>query len=160
MKSLLVICLVAAGLFAVAPPASAQTMDDMIELLRQDLNTEATALMAAALELDSAKSDIFWPIWREYNLEWSKSGDAQLALLKDYADNQLTMDDEKAKGYAERAFKIEENRLKLRKKYWKKINKELGGIIAGRFVQIDRQLSNLIQVQIASQVPLVQAAVK
>ena len=160
MKSLFVICLVAAGLFAVAPPASAQNVDDLIELLRQDLNTEATALMTAALELDSAQSEIFWPIWREYNLEWSKTGDAQLALLKEYADNQLKMDDEKAKDYAERAFKIEESRLKLRKKYWKKVNKEIGGIIAGRFVQIDRQLSYLVQVQIASQVPLLQAVEK
>ena len=160
MKSLFIVCLVAASLFAIAPPASAQNVDDLIELLRQDLNTEATALMTVALELDSAQSEIFWPIWREYNLEWSKTGDAQLALLKEYADNQLTMDDEKAKDYTERSFKIEESRLKLRKKYWKKVNKEIGSVIAGRFVQIDRQLSNLIQVQIASQVPLVQAASK
>ena len=160
MKSLFIACLVAASLFAIAPPASAQNVDDLIELLRQDLNTEATALMTAALELDTAQSEIFWPIWREYNLERSKIGDVQLALLKEYADNQLTMDDVKAKDYAERAFKIEENRLKLRKKYWKKINKEIGSIIAGRFVQIDRQLSNLMQVQIASQVPLVQAGSK
>ena len=160
MKSLFIVCLVATSLFAFATPASAQNMDDMIELLRQDLNTEATALMTVALDLDSAQSEIFWPIWREYNLERSKIGDAQLALLKEYADNQLNMDDETAKDYAERAFKIEENRLKLRKKYWKKVNKEIGGIIAGRFVQIDRQLSNLMQVQIASQVPLLQGASK
>jgi len=160
MKSLFIVCLVAASLFAIAPPASAQNVDDLIELLRHDINTEATALMTVALDLDSAQSEIFWPIWREYNLERSKTGDAQLALLKEYADHQLTMDDEKAKYYSEQAFKIEESRLKLRKKYWKKVNKEIGGIIAARFVQVDRQLSNLMQVQISSQVPLVQAMSK
>jgi type II secretory pathway component PulJ len=160
MKSKFVACLVvlAAGLVALAPAASAQNTDDLIELLRQDLNTEATAIMTEALALDSSQSEIFWPIWREYNLEWSKTGAAQLALLKDYAEHHTTMDDEKAKEYAERGFKIEEQRLKLRKKYWKKVNKELGGIIAARFAQVDRQLTNLVQVQIASQVPLVQAA--
>jgi len=157
MKQLFAACLVVACLVALAPAASAQSDEDMIELLRQDLTTDATAIMTAALQLDSAQSELFWPIWREYNLEWSKTGDAQLALLKEYADKQMSMDDEIAEDFAKQAFKIEENRLKLRKKYWKKVNKAVGGIIAARFVQVDRQLSNLIQVQIASEVPLVQA---
>ena len=157
MKTSLIACLAALAALALAPVASAQTVDDVIELLRHDLNTEATAIMTEALALDSGQSEIFWPIWREYNLEWSKTGDDQLALLKDYAEHQMNMDDEKAKELAERAFKIEEQRLKLRKKYWKKVEKELGGVIAARFVQVDRQLSNLVQLQISSQVPLVQA---
>ena len=157
MKTSLIACLAALAALALAPVASAQTVDDVIELLRHDLNTEATAIMTEALALDSGQSEIFWPIWREYNLEWSKTGDDQLALLKDYAEHQMNMDDEKAKELAERAFKIEEQRLKLRKKYWKKVEKELGGIIATRFAQVDRQLSNLVQLQISSQVPLVQA---
>ncbi len=157
MKQLFAACLVITCLVSLAPAASAQSNEDMIELLRQDLTTDATAIMTAALQLDSAQSELFWPIWREYNLEWSKTGDAQLALLKEYADKQLSMDDEIAEDFAKRAFKIEENRLKLRKNYWKKVNKALGGIIAARFVQVDRQLTNLMQVQIASEVPLVQA---
>ena len=130
---------------------------DVIELLRHDLNAEATAIMTEALELDPNQSEVFWPIWREYNLEYSKTGDAQLALLKDYAEHQMSRSDEKAKELVERAFKIDEQRLKLQKKYWKKVNKELGSMIAARFVQVDSQLSNLVQLQISSQVPLVQA---
>ena len=157
MKTALTACLAFLFLLAVAPTANAQNTDDLIELLRHDLNTEATAIMTEALALDQSQSEIFWPIWREYNLEWSKTGDAQLALLKDYAEHQMQMDDVKAKELVERSFKIQEQRAKLRKSYWKKVDKELGGIIAARFVQIDSQLSNLVQLQISSQVPLVQA---
>jgi hypothetical protein len=145
------------AVLALAPTASAQNSDDLIELLRHDLKTEATAIMTEALALDASQSEIFWPIWREYNLEYSKTGDAQLALLKDFAEHQMSMDDEKAKELVERSFKIQEQRNQLRKKYWKQVAKELGGIIAARFVQVDSQLSNLVQLQIASQVPLVQA---
>ena len=158
MKTAFIACLAFLLLANFVPAASAQTTDDLIELLRQDLKTEATAIMSEALELDSAQAEIFFPIWREYNLEWSKTGDAQLALLKDYAASQMEMNDEKAKELVERGFKIQEQRMKLRKKYWKQVDKELGGVIAGRFVQIDSQLANLVQLQISSQVPLVQAA--
>ncbi len=157
MKTLFTACLAFLFLAAVAPMSSAQNTEDLIELLRHDLNTEATAIMTEALQLDSSQSEIFWPIWREYNLEYSKTGDLQLALLKDYAEHHMSMDDVKAKEFVERGFKIQEKRMKLRKSYWKKVDKALGGIIAGRFVQIDSQLSNLVQLQISSQVPLVQA---
>ncbi len=157
MKTAFTACLAALFLITLVPGASAQSTDDLIELMRHDINTEATAIMTQALELDSAQSEIFWPIWREYNLEWSKTGDAQLALLKDYAEHHMQMNDEKAEELAKRSFKIQDQRLKLRKSYWKKVNKELGGIIAARFVQVDGQLSNLVQLQISSEVPLVQA---
>lgn len=150
------LCVALVGVLLI-PAAYAQNTDDLIELMRHDLKTEATAIMTEALALDPAQSEIFWPIWREYNLEWSKTGDAQLALLKDYAEHQMQMDDATAKELVERSFKIQEQRTKLRKSYWKKVDKELGGIIAARFVQIDSQLSNLVQLQISSQVPLVQA---
>jgi hypothetical protein len=155
MRISLAPCLAAVLLIAAATAAPAQTNEDLIELMRHDLGTEATAIMTEALQLDPNQSEIFWPIWREYKLEHAKLGDAQLALLKDYAAQQMEMDDEKAKDLANRSFKIEEDRLKLRKTYWKKVEKELGGVIAARFVQVDRQLSNLIQLQIASEVPLV-----
>lgn len=157
MKTLVAASLAAVLIIAAAPRSPAQTPDDLIELLRHDLNTEATAIMSEALALDPSQSEIFWPIWREYRNEYAKTGDAQLALLKDYAEHHLQMDDVKATELAERSFKLEEDRIKLRKKYWKKVDKELGGIMAARFVQVDRQLSNLIQLQISSQVPLVQA---
>ena len=148
MKSVIVTSLAFLLLLSVVPTASAQTTDDLIELLRHDLNTEATAIMTEALALSEGQSEIVWPIWREYNLEWSKTGDAE---------HQMSMDDVKAKELVERSFKIQEQRTKLRKKYWKKVEKELGGIIAARFVQVDAQMSNLVQLQISSQVPLVQA---
>jgi hypothetical protein len=157
MKTLAIACLAAVLLITAVPPAPAQTSEDLIELLRHDLNTEATAIMSEALALDPNQAEIFWPIWREYRAEWAKTGDTQLTLLKDYAEHYQQMTDEKAEELAEQTFKLEKDRNDLRKKYWKKIDKELGSIIAARFVQMDRQLSNLIQLQISSQVPLVQA---
>jgi hypothetical protein len=68
------------------------------------------------------------------------------------------MTDEKAKQLAEASFRLEEDRVKLRRQYYKKIEKELGSTLAARFTQIDRQIQLLLDIQIAAQIPLIKPA--
>jgi hypothetical protein len=46
--------------------------------------------------------------------------------------------------------------LKLDKKTWQKLSKELSPILAGRFFQVNGQINDLIDLQIASELPLVE----
>jgi len=161
MKRLMLVVLLATVAVAVsAPLASAESHDDATmqyqELLRSDLRAEKTAVMTAAMPLTTEQADIFWPIWREYQFDFETTGDAMIALLQDYADNLENMDDKKAEDLAKRSFDLQKKRLDLRKKYWKKINKQLGGVLAARFMQVDGQLTNLINVQIGSYVPFIE----
>ena len=129
-----------------------------MELLRSDIKTKKVAILTEALQLTEEQSAAFWPLYREYDLELSKLGDRRIAQLRSYADNFADLTDEKAKQMADDYFKLEEDRLKLKKNYFKKMEKELGANTAARFTQIENQIELLIDVQLASQMPLIKAA--
>jgi len=130
--------------------------DDFLELLRSDLKADKVALLTEVMEFTPEQADVFWPIYREYDLELSKIGDARIAVLKEYAANFESLTPAKTKELMDRSFKLEANRLDLLKTYYRKVEKALSPIEAARFVQAERQIQMLIDVQIAEQVPLVQ----
>jgi hypothetical protein len=148
MKKLLV-------LFVLVFAFSLQAQDDFIELLRQDLKTQKVAIITETMDFTEEESNVFWPVFRKYDFEVTKLGDEELALIKDYAEHYEKMTDEKALELGERSIKIDEKLLKLRKKYYKEFQKVLPAIKATRFMQVDNQMNLLIDLQIASELPLV-----
>jgi len=147
----------AVGCLMMPVPARA---GDFLELLRSDLKTDKVALLTEVMEFTPEEAEIFWPIYREYDLELSKLGDARIAILKEYASNFDTMTVAKAKELMDRSFKLEQDRLGLLKSTYGKVEKALDAVEAARFAQAERQIQLLIDVQIASQVPLVQKSAK
>lgn len=131
--------------------------DDFIELLRQDLKTQKVAIITETMNFTEEESNVFWPVYREYDFEATKLSDERLAIIKDYAEHYEMMTDEKAKELMDRSIKLEEKRLKLRKKFYKEFQKVLPAIKATRFAQVDNQLNLLLNLQIASELPLVEA---
>lgn len=150
MKTLVTICL-----FFASTLAYGQEVNSFIELLRSDIKTQKTALITEGMQFNEQEAAAFWPIYREYDLELSKIGDARIAFIKDFAGNYLSMSDEKAKALADRWFKLQESRMSLMKKYYKKFEKALSPKAAARFTQIENQINLLIDLQIASTMPLV-----
>ena len=144
-------------LFLLLSSMSLFAQDDFIELLRQDLKTQKVAVITETMNFTEAESNAFWPVYREYDFEATKLADERLAIIKDYAANFENMTDVKAKELIERSMKNQENRLKLRKKYFKEFLKVLPAIKAARFAQVDNQIGLLLDLQIASELPLVEA---
>jgi len=145
----------AAGVAALLFPAGALAQEEWLELLRSDIKTQKVELLTAAMKFTPQEADIFWPIYRQYEVELSKNGDARIALIKDYAANYETMTDVKAKELTEQMFKVEDERTKLRKDYFKKVEKALNATEAARFIQVERQIGLLLDTQIAAEMPLV-----
>ena len=131
--------------------------DDFIELLRQDLKTQKVAIITEAMDFTEVESNTFWPVYRKYDFELTKLGDENLAIIKDYAANYENMTNEKAKELMDRSIKYREDVLKLRKKYFKEFQKVLPAIKAARFMQVENQIGLLVDLQIASELPLVEA---
>lgn len=140
-------------LLAIASLAFAQ--GDSIELMRSDIRTEKVAILTKALAMDQATSDVFWPIYREYETELSKNGDARLANIKDYAANYDSLTDAKAKELVNKAFTLSEDRTKLVKKYYSKVEKATSTKLAARWAQCEMALNSIIDAQIAVEMPLI-----
>lgn len=126
-----------------------------IELLRSDVKTQKVAIITEAMQFTNEEGNAFWPIYREYEVDFAKIGDARIVLIKDYAQNYETMTDEKAKELVQRGLKLEERRTKLKKKYFRKFDKVLSSKTVAKFFQLENQINLLIDLQIASELPLI-----
>lgn len=56
-------------------------------MLRQDIASQKRRLIAANLSLAENEAAKFWPVYDEYQAEYTKIGDAKVTLFKEYAQN-------------------------------------------------------------------------
>jgi Spy/CpxP family protein refolding chaperone len=154
---MLAILSVASGMLAqTTTPQSGSGIDSDIALLRSDVQAQKTDVIAHTMQLTDAQSQAFWPLYREYAGKQQAIGDQRVKLIKDYADSYDTMDDAKADELAGRMIKFDDARTKLRAEYYPKFKKAIGAKQAAKFLQVDNRLTLLVDLQIATAVPIIQ----
>ncbi len=126
-----------------------------VELLRSDLRTTKIAVITDVMEFSEEQAKAFWPVYKEYDTELDKVNDLRVTMIKDYAQSYETMTDEKAVALATQWFDFQDKRMKLRKTYFKKFQAVLPPVMAAKFLQLDHQISLLIDLQIAAEIPLI-----
>jgi hypothetical protein len=131
--------------------------DQDIQLLRKDIQSGKKQLIAANLKLTDTEATKFWPVYDQYTAELVKVNDQKTALIKEYAQNWGTMTDEQASSLSKRALAVDEQVAQLRIKYLPTFSKAVSGKTVATFFQLDRRIQLMIDLQIASQIPLVQA---
>ena len=125
------------------------------ELLRQDMGTKKVALITEVMQFTDEESEVFWPLYREFDFEKSKLGDETLKLIKNYAANYENITDEKAVELMNTNFDIQKKKLDLKRNYIKKFGKVIAPARAVKFMQVMNQIEMIIDIQIASQLPLI-----
>ena len=130
--------------------------DQDIQLLRQDLRSNKKQLIAANLKLTDTEATKFWPIYDQYAAELTKINDDKYVLIKEYSNNYGSLTDPQAISLITRSLTVDKAVAELRLKYVPIINKVLPGTKTATFFQIDRRLTSLIDIQLASALPLVQ----
>jgi len=129
--------------------------DADIQLLRQDIQSERKKIVAANLPLSSAEATKFWPVYDQYMGEMKKVNDERYALIKDYAQSYHTMTDAQAGDLMKRSLSLDSDSNQLRMKYIPEFEKVVSPKKTAMFFQIDKRIDLLLNLQIASEVPLV-----
>jgi len=142
----------------VQDPAESVELNDQayVRLLRTDLKAKKEQIIKEAMQLNDQQAAAFWPIYRNYDAEQTKLGDEKLAIIHDYAQNFLTMSDPKADQLAQRVMVLDDQRLALKKKYYELLKKALPTVLAVRFFQVENQLQLILDLQIASNLPIIE----
>jgi hypothetical protein len=154
----------ATGLWAqnktVQDAAESRELNDQayIRLLRMDLKAKRERIIKEAMQLNDQQAAAFWPVYREYAAEQSKLGDEKLAIVNDYAQNFLTMNDEKADQLAQKVMALDDQRIALKKKYYELMKKALPTVLVVRFFQVENQIQLVVDLQIASNLPIIEEA--
>jgi hypothetical protein len=132
-----------------------KNMQEYIELMRTNVRDQKAEIMGSVMELNAQDAAKFWPIYSEYDTELAKVNDLRVANIKDYAANYSQMTDEKADELIQNAMNYRKQRAELVAKYYGRMKEALGAVTAARFAQIEDQLLLIIDLQIASSLPIV-----
>ena len=139
-----------------AGPGSGQTVTDQdIQMLRSDLRSQKKQIIAQNMTLTDAQAEKFWPVYDAYTQEETKLNDSRLALIKEYAQNYNSMTDQVANSLMKRQLALDESFVQLRQSWVPKFEKVISPKQTALFFQLDRRVALLIDLQLASSIPLV-----
>lgn len=144
------------------PPAASSANDTResnlrayVELLRSDVRGQKVAVLTDVMQFTEAEDAAFWPIYREYELELAKLNDERVTLIKDYAARYDSITDEVADSLIRKALDLEARRHSLKAKVYERVKTALSAKTAARFIQVEHQLLAILDLQIASSLPIV-----
>jgi len=132
-----------------------QVNDANIQLMRQDIRSERKKVVAANMPLTEAEAVKFWPVYDRYIAETIKVNDVRFALLKEYAKSIDATSEQQADSFIKRWLVLDQDNTQLRLKFIPEFEKVISHKKTAMFFQIDRRVSMMIELQLASQVPLV-----
>ena len=167
-KTLVVLAFVGAMAFASMPmfaqaaqsapgpgAPSKANLDQEIQMMRRDVRSAKKEITAANMNLTAEEATKFWPIYDQYAAEVAKVGDSRVVLIKEYATSYSTMTDAQATDFMKRASAIDEQLTATRLKYVPMVEKAISAKKAALWYQIDRRLDLMINLQLASDIPVV-----
>ena len=162
------IALVVGAGFLMGPRTSAQTpapqestqhviSDQDLDLLRKDIRSQRKQLIAANLNLTDVEATKFWPVYDQYVSELIVINDKKFGLIQEYADNLGKLTNEQSLSFIRRWLDADIEITQLRQKYVPIVSKVLDGKKSATFFQLDRRIAMMIELQLSSQMPLVQS---
>ena len=166
MKNLLVVVLIGASSILGGQTASAQKTSPQgdtrrisnqdLDLLRQDLRSQRKQLIAANLKLTDTEATKFWPVYDQYMTELIAINDKKFGLIQEYADSWGKLTNDQSLLFARNWLDMDIAIAQLRQKYVPIVAKVLDGRKTATFFQLDRRIAMMMDLQVSSQVPLVQ----
>ena len=167
MNKLLAVVLIGGAWMLSASTARAQTppqeertthviSNQDIDLLRKDLRAKRKQLIAANLKLTDIEAAKFWPVYDQYIAELIAINDRKFGLIQEYADNWGKLTSEQSLLFTRNWLDMDIAITQLRQKYVPMVAKVLEGRKTATFFQLDRRIAMMLDLQVSSQMPLVQ----
>jgi hypothetical protein len=155
-KAFAVVALAISAFAGTSQALTQDANDEDIKLFRKDLRSIRKQIIAANMALSDTEAEQFWPLFERYTQELVAKQDRKYALLKQYAENYTTLTNEEAEKYVRGRGEVDEAILQVRLKYFPLFRKVLSGKSAALFFQLDWRLGLIMDLQLASQTPLIE----
>ena len=130
-------------------------IDDVLQAVRADLQSDRAEIVKKNLTLSPEQSAKFWPRFDAYQKEQNAIMDEQLKGIQQYIESFDTLSDTAALSLINAHIDRDARMASLRKKWLTEFQKALGTKLAVRAMQIDRRLSLAHQMQFVAKIPLV-----
>ncbi len=135
-------------------PASAQVSDEMTMTL-QAIQGERQKLVADAMGLTPEEAEAFWPIYYRYMAEISELRNRYANLVRSFARDSATMDDETLKKAFHELVAVQKKWLEIQERTFDEVASAVGVRKAVAFAQVENRLRTLVQYKLMKELPMV-----
>lgn len=133
--------------------AGAQSNKEEIDLYQAAFGKEKKAIVADFVKPSNMQKDAFWKLYDEYGTQRKELGKQRLVLLKDYADNFLTMNSAQADTWTKKVIDLQKKTDNLLVTYYGKVKAISDGVVATQFYQIENYILTTIRMEVLENVP-------
>ena len=130
--------------------------DEDIQMLRKDVRSQRKQIIAANMNLSDSEAEKFWPVYEQYVSDLVKLNGTKYALIKQYIQTKGALTDAEAEAAVNQWVSIDQSVGELRKKYIPLFRKVLTAKNTALFYQLDRRVQMMIDLQLASAIPMIQ----
>lgn len=131
------------------------SIDQEIAMLRSDLRSTRKQVIAANMKLSDGEAEKFWPIYDQYVNELVAINNAKYAIIKEYLQS-ANMTEQQADSITKRWLGVDQSVVELRLKYIPIFRKALSAKSTALFYQLDRRVQMMIDLQLASSIPMIE----
>ena len=138
------------------PPSTLDSVGGAAEALRRDVQGGLKSAIAQNLKLTADEATRFWPVYEQYAADLIAVKAAHKDLVQEYAAHYGHYDDKEATQFIKRWLEVDRNLAELRINAIPRFSKVLKGLQVATFFQVERIVMASIDLQITSQLPLMQ----
>jgi methanogenic corrinoid protein MtbC1 len=133
----------------------AQINKDDLQILQATFGKEKAELVKAYMAIPPETDAAFWSLYDKFEEERRTIGRSKAALIEEYAKAYESLDDKKSVELTNKKLKINEDYIKLQRKYLDSFTKLIGGRRAAKFFQLEDYLENIIRLAIQESIPFI-----
>jgi hypothetical protein len=130
--------------------------DEDIQLMRKDIRSQRKQIIAANLKLTDAEAEKFWPVYERYISDLVDINGAKYALIKQYVQTRGALTDTEAESAVSQWIGVDQSVAELRGRYLPIFRKVLSAKSTALFYQLDRRIQLMIDLQLASSLPMIE----
>src|ERR1700757_1948941 len=130
--------------------------DEDIQLMRKDIRSQRKQIIAANLKLTDAEAEKFWPVYEQYISDLVNLNGTKYALIKRYVESGGALTDTEAETSTSQWGGVGQSVAELRKRYIPIFRKVLSPKNAALSYQLDRRVQLLIDLKLASSIPMIE----
>jgi hypothetical protein len=145
----------AAPAWADDPPATPPSQEELVAQFRENLQAKRADIMAKGMTLSADQAAKFWPLYEQFQQEQDAIVEGQITATQAYAEHFENLTDADALGYVNALLERDGKMHDLRVKWLAKFQNAVPAKVAARAMQLDRRLSQIAQVKVSAQIPLI-----
>ena len=138
-----------------ASPVATQDVAQSLELSREVVDQQKRMIVAGSLPLSDKEADAFWPLFDAFQKELKKIDGREDRLVAAYSAEYASLSGERARTMLDQALQIDEDRLKLTRRWVKRMTSVLPPRLLVRYFQLENKFQDIVAADLARQIPLV-----